>query len=144
MPFIDALALRALLQRVPSDALALPLTDCADFERRFPSAPPFGVELAGERVVNGGAFWIPPYGAAKIEAFAVRFFNARKSVPRMAALLGPLLCVRFALRRLSIEVLERRAHHVLGIPARAIRGASPDIAYDVDTYEEYVYAAERA
>jgi GTP:adenosylcobinamide-phosphate guanylyltransferase len=144
MPFINAQALRAFLQAVPSDALALALTDCADFERRFAGAPAFGIDLAGERVVNGGAFWIPPNAAARIETFAVRFFSARKSAARMAALVGPVFCLRFMLRRLSIEALERHAQHLLGIPARAIRGASPDLAYDVDTLEEYVYAAEHA
>jgi hypothetical protein len=144
MPFIHAQALRAFLQAVPPDALALPLTDCAGFERRFPGAPAFGIELAGERVVNGGAFWIPPNAAAKIEAFAVRFFSARKSLTRMATVLGPVFCVRFMLRRLSIEALELHAQRLLGIPARAIRGAPPDLAYDVDTLEEYDYAAEHA
>ena len=144
MPFVHAEALRAFVKTVPSDALGLPLTDCAAFERRFPGAPAFGIALAGERVVNGGAFWIPAHGAARIEAFAARFFGARKSVTRMAALLGPVFCVRFMLRRLSIESLERHAQRVLGIPAQAIRGASPELAYDVDTLEEYEYAAEHA
>lgn len=144
MPFINAPALRAFVEAVPPDSLALALTGCAEFERRFPGAPPSGVELAGDRVVNGGAFWMPPHAAARIEAFAVPFFNARKSVMRMAALLGPVFCLRFALRRLSVAALERHAQRVLGIPACAIRGASPDLAYDVDTFQEYVYAFERA
>ncbi|HET9393010.1 MAG TPA: nucleotidyltransferase family protein [Candidatus Rubrimentiphilum sp.] len=144
MPFIHAQALLAFLEAVPPDALALPLTSCAVFERRFPGAPPFGVAIGGERVVNGGAFWIPPNAAATVASFAVRFFSARKSVMRMAVLLGPVFCVRFMLRRLSIAALEQHAHHVLGIPARAIRDAPPDLAYDVDTLEEYDYAAEHA
>jgi len=144
MPFVNAQALRAFLQAVPPDALSIPLTDCAEFERRFPGAPPFGIEIAGERVVNGGAFWIPANGAGRIEAFAERFFSARKSVMRMAILLGPVFCVRFMLRRLSIQALECHAQNVLGIAARAVRGAPPELAYDVDTLNEYEYAANHA
>lgn len=143
MPFISAQGLCAFMKAFPPDCLAVPVTDCAAFERQFPGAPPFGIEIGGERVVNGGAFWIPARARARVESLAIRFFNARKSIPRMAALLGPVLCLRFALRRISIAALEREAQRKLGIPARAVRGASPELAYDVDTLEEYVYAAER-
>jgi CTP:molybdopterin cytidylyltransferase MocA len=143
MPFVNAQALRTFMDAFPPDSLAIPVTDCTAFERRFPGAPPFGIEIGGERIVNGGAFWIPARAAAPLESLAIRFFNARKSIPRMAALLGPILCLRFALRRVSIAALEREAQRKLGIPARAVRGASPELAYDVDTLEDYVYAAER-
>ncbi len=143
MPFISAQALRNFMESFPPDSLAVPVTDCAAFERRFPGAPPFGVAIGGERIVNGGAFWIPARARARVESLAIRFFNARKSIPRMAALLGPVLCLRFALRRVSIAALEREAQRKLGIPARAVRGASPELAYDVDTLEEYVYATGR-
>jgi len=144
MPFVNAAALRGFIDAVPRDSLAIPITDCATFEQRFPGAPPFGTAIAGERIVNGGAFWIPAGAAKRVESLAVQFFNARKSIPRMAMLLGPALCIRFALRRVSIAALEREAQHKLGIPAMAIRGAPPELAYDVDTLDEYLYAAERA
>lgn len=142
MPFITAQALREFIAAVPATSLALPLTDCASFERRFPGAPPFGIEIGGERVVNGGAFWIPAGAAWRVEALAIRFFRARKSIARMAMLLGPALCLRFALHRLTIAALEKEAARKLGIAARAIRGAPPELAYDVDTLEEYLYAAQ--
>lgn len=144
LPFIDAAALIEFVRAVPSDALALPLTACAEFERRFPGAPPFGIEIGGERVVNGGVFWIPAGAAGVVEDLAVRFFDARKSVARMAMLLGPALCLQFALRRLTIAALEKHARRRLGFPAVAIRDASPNLAYDIDTLDEYEYAAQRA
>lgn len=143
LPFITASALRAFLDAVPADTLALPLSECAQFEARFPDAPPFGIRLAGDRVVNGGAFWIPARAAETIVALAIRFFQARKSVAKMALLLGPIFCVRFARGRLSVRQLESHATRLLGIPARAIRNAPVELAYDVDTYEEFRYACER-
>ncbi len=140
MPFIDAPAVRRFLQCVAPETLALPLTEWADFQERFPGAPPFGIALAGERVVNGGVFVLPPGSAPRIAAFAAKFFAARKSPLRMAALTGPALLLRFALKRLSIPQLEREAQRLLGIPARGVRGAPAELAYDVDIYPEYEYA----
>lgn len=144
MPFVGAAALREFIEAVPPNALALPVTACTDFDRRFPGAPPFGIEIGGECVVNGGAFWIPARGSAAVEKLAMRFFGARKSLTRMALLLGPVLCLQFAMRRLTIAALEKQARFRLGIPAVAVRGASPDLAYDIDTLDEYVYAEKRA
>ncbi|HEX5273950.1 MAG TPA: NTP transferase domain-containing protein [Candidatus Rubrimentiphilum sp.] len=144
MPFIDGAGLHEFIESAPPAALALPVTACSDFERRFPGAPPFGIDIGGERIVNGGVFWIPARAAPAVEAFAMRFFDARKSLTRMALLLGPVLCLRFGLRRLTIAALEKHARRRLGIPAVAIRGASPDLAYDIDTLDEYVYAEKIA
>lgn len=144
MPFIDGASLSEFVDRVPPETLALPIADFAAFERRFPGAPPFGVRIGGERVVNGGAFLVPAEAAPAIERFAVRFFDARKSVARMALLLGPVLCVQFALHRLTIAALERHATRLLGARAQAVRAAAPELAFDVDTLAEYEYAVAHA
>lgn len=140
MPFITADALRAFLARVPPGTLALPLCEWSDFVRRFPQAPPFGIELAGEKVVNGGAFVIPAGAQERIERFARQFFDARKSVWRMAKLAGPALLLQFAFRRLGVSRIEMRASRLLDVSALAVRSAPPELAFDVDGLEEYRYA----
>lgn len=144
MPFVSAAALKTFVDASPRDALTLPLTEHAQFEARFPGAPPFGITLAGERVVNGGAFLIPPGGTGPIERVAAQLFDARKSPLRMARLAGAGLLARFVFRRLSIAILESRARHLLGFSAFAVRNAPPELAYDVDLLEEYEYALTRA
>ena len=144
LPFINVDALRSFLLQAPAGALALPLTEWQAFERRFPGAPPFGITLCGEKVVNGGVFTIPAHAQSRIEQFATRFFDARKSVWGMARLTGPLLLVQFALRRLSIAKLESTARRLLGTPALAVRGAPAELAYDVDALPEYRYAIDHA
>jgi hypothetical protein len=57
---------------------------------------------------------------------------ARKAPLRLAAVLGPDIVVRFALRRLSIADAERRATTLLGAPAGALRCTHPEIAINVD------------
>lgn len=144
MPFITAATLRAFLERVPDKTLALPLTEWDAFATRFPDAPPFGLSLAGQRVVNGGAFVIPARAQERVEQFAARFFDARKSPWRMARLTGPVLLLQFVLRRLSVAGLERHACRLLGLSAIAVRNAPPELAYDVDVLEEYRYALARS
>lgn len=144
MPFITANAVRAFIDAVPAQTLALPLTEFGDFQKRFPGAPPFGITLAGERVVNGGAFVIPAGAQERIAHVAAQFFDARKSPLRMARLTGAALLLQFLFRRLSVRGLETHAQRLLGIPARAVRGAPPELAYDVDLLDEYRYARERA
>ncbi len=144
MPFITGAAVRSFLNATEPGTLALPLTEWQDFERRFPHAPPFGITLAGEKVVNGGVFAIPADAATRIEAFAKRFFDARKSPLRMARLTGPTLLLQFLFKRLSVAKLQEHAERLLDIPARAVRYAPAELAYDVDILEEYRYAIDRA
>ncbi len=142
MPFVCADALRAFVRAAPPNALGLALAQWSEFIARFPGAPEFGIVLAGEHVVNGGAFMIPAGAARRIERVAAPFFNARKNVWSMARLAGPALLARFAVGRLGVAQLESRAHRLLGIPAKAVHGAAPELAYDVDVLEEYRYAVQ--
>jgi len=140
MPYITATTLLTFVERVPPQTIAMAVTEEEDFVRRFPEAPPHGVRLGNEYVTNGGAFLLPPGSRDAVRKLAARFFEARKSLIRMALLLGPRLLLQFALRRLSIAGLEAHALRVTGIPARAIRGCAPELAYDIDTFPEYEYA----
>ena len=144
MPFITGKTLGAFIEASPDGKIALPLTEWDEFTRRFPNAPPFGITLAGEKVVNGGAFILPAGSCGTIEAFAARFFDARKSPLRMAQLTGVPLLLKFLLRRLSVGALEAHAERLLGIPAKAVRNSPAELAYDVDELEEYTYAVSRA
>jgi hypothetical protein len=142
MPFIDAASLQWFLDRIEPDTLSMPLCEYAAFARRFPDAPPFGVTLAGERVVNAGAFHFPAGSRARVRALATTMFDARKAPWKMATIAGPLILVRFALGRASVSVLEARARRVLGIPVAALRDAPPELAFDADTTPEYGYALD--
>jgi CTP:molybdopterin cytidylyltransferase MocA len=144
MPYIDARVLRWVLERTDSQTLMMPLAEHADFVRRFPDAPPFGITLAGERVVNAGVFHIPAGACARIRRLATTMFEARKAPWKMASIAGLVTLMQFVLGRASVATLEARARRVLGMPVAALRGAPPELAYDADTDAEYVYALEHA
>lgn len=142
MPYITTAAVTSFLERVRPAALAMPLTEIDDFMQRFPGAPPFGITLAGECVVNGGIFHIPAGATARIRSFATALFDARKAPWRMATIAGPMLLLKFALKRLAIAELETRARKVLDMDVAAVRGSAPELAYDADSADEYRYALD--
>lgn len=144
LPYVTAAALAGFLERIPPGAIAMPIVRYDDFAARFPSAPPAGIALAGERVVNGGVFSLPPGSRDRIAALASTFFSARKAPWRMAALIGPIPLARLALGRLGVASIEREALRVVGMPCLAIRDCAPELAFDADTAAEYRYACENA
>ena len=143
LPFASAAGVRDLIARSDGLALSMGLTSHAAFAARFPDAPPAGVTLRGERVVNAGAFVFAPEGVAPVRAFAARLFDARKSPLAMARLLGPGLLMRFALRRLGVTQIEDYARARLAVSLAAVRDCDPTLCYDVDTLAEYRYACTR-
>jgi len=144
MPYVSAEAIVDFLSRVPPGHVALPLAEMDAFARRFPGAPPAGITLAGERVVNGDVFTIPGGSIDAVERVAAKFFQARKRPWQMAGLVSPRLMVRFLFRRLGIGHLEEHARGVLGVSAVAVRGCRPELAFDADNVEEYEYARGHA
>lgn len=142
MPYIDAACVQWVIERTDATTLSMPLAEHVDYVARFPGAPEAGITLSGERVVNGGVFFIPAGAQNTVRSFATSLFQARKAPWRMAAIAGPLMLLRFALGRASVASLESRARAVLGIPVAALRGAPPELAYDADSDADYVYALE--
>jgi CTP:molybdopterin cytidylyltransferase MocA len=140
MPYIDAESLQWVLNRIEPRTLSMPLAEHADFVRRFPDAPPFGITLAGERVVNAGVFYIPSAVRARIRALATTMFEARKAPWKMASIAGPSILLRFAVGRASVAMLEARARRLFTTPVAALRHAPAELAFDADTDAEYAYA----
>lgn len=140
LPYVTAAAVADFIGRVPPKTLSIPLCEHVAFVARFPDAPPAGITLAGERVVNGGVFLIPEGCTESLAAIATQFFDARKRPWQMAGLVGAGILFRFAFRRLSVADLEKRARKTLGVASLGLRNAAPELAFDVDTENEYRYA----
>lgn len=142
LPFVTGAPVAEFVERARAARveLALPLARGSDYEHAFPGAPPHLTRLGDERVANGSVVYFAAGVAPKVLSVSQQFFDARKSLLRMAVLLGPGLLLRFAARRLRIEHLEARAQRVLGIRAGAIRDASPSLCFDIDTIDDYRYA----
>jgi CTP:molybdopterin cytidylyltransferase MocA len=143
MPFATPAAVTDLIARSEPYALTMALAGAHAYETRFPGAPAHSVTLSGERVANGNAFVIAPAAVEPVRAFATKLFDARKSLLKLALLLGPAMCARFAAKRLSLADLEAYGRRRLGVAVGALRGCDPGLCYDVDTLEDYEYARTR-
>ncbi|HEY1655330.1 MAG TPA: NTP transferase domain-containing protein [Candidatus Tumulicola sp.] len=144
LPYVTAAAVTDFVRRSPPSALCVALAEHAVFEHRFPAAPPFGITLARERVVNGGVFSIPPGSCARLGQIAGAFFESRKRPWRMATLVSPFALLRLAFGRLRITEVETLAGKIAGVPAVALRNCAPELGYDADTLLEYRYACRNA
>lgn len=144
LPFAQGRDVLEFLTRVDRSAIGCPLASAAEYERQFPGSATHATELWGERVVNGSMFYLPADAGQRIDAVAQKFFRVRKNAVRMAMLLGPGLLLRYAMKRLTIADLERRAEGMLGLRAQAVRNASPALCYDIDSLGDYAYALARA
>jgi GTP:adenosylcobinamide-phosphate guanylyltransferase len=140
LPFIDAAGLSGFLERSASAELTMALAPGAAYIARFPGASPHLVRCGRETFANGSVFCIDRAAIGALERVAGSFFSARKSLARLATLLGPALCLRFIFRRLTITDIEQRAATVLGVRARAIVDAAPGLCYDVDDQADWTYA----
>jgi CTP:molybdopterin cytidylyltransferase MocA len=144
MPFLTDIAITQFVLRATIADVALPLASGSAYERAYPGAPVHVTQIGRERIANGSIVYFGPGVAPKILDTCERLFSARKSLLRMAALLGPRLLVRYVMGRLAIDDIEARATQLFGIRARAIRDSDPALCFDIDTIADYRYACERA
>lgn len=144
MPFVTGTAVDDFVSRAREFDVALPVAEAEDYRREYPGSPDHITTIGRDRIANGSVVYFGAGIAPRALDVAQRLFDARKSLTRMAALLGPALLVRFAFGRLRIEHVERRGASLLGLDVRAIRNASPALCYDIDTLEDLTYARDRA
>jgi len=140
LPFVSTAALADFVSRAEGAGVAMALADADAYAADFPGAPAHAIRLGDERIANGSVFLLDGAAIEPVAATAGRFFTARKSLLRLALLLGPVLLAKFALRRLRIRDVEARARAVLGVDARAIRACAPATCYDVDSLADWTYA----
>lgn len=142
LPFITAESAARFFDaaRASGAEIALPLTTAQRYGDVYPGAPPHITTLGGERVANGSVFYFARAAGPKLLVLAQSLFEARKSLTRMALLLGPQLALKYATRSLRIDDIERRARARFGVDARAVRDCAPDLCFDIDDLADYTYA----
>jgi len=60
----------------------------------------------------------------------------------MACIMGPRLLLAWATRRLTQAALITRAETLLGASVQVVDRTDPALAYDMDTLDDYEYAAQ--
>ena len=141
LPFLTEDALIRFLDACPKSAeVAVPVISQAAMEARFPGLPGEYVPLREGLVTTGCVFLVSPEVLRRNRAHIEAIFAARKNQIAMARLLGLNFILRYILRRLSIKDIEKQCRRILNCSGAAILDSAPELAFDMDTPEEYVYA----
>ena len=144
LPLITAGAVRAFVQACRPDVqIAAGMVRADAYRQAFPDAPPSEFVTLAETgpVTLAGLFQIRPDLLTRRAALCDALFAARKSQRRMAGVIGPKLLWQLATRTLRLASLTQRAEQLLGGPAQVILDADPTLACDLDTWDDYTYAA---
>lgn len=124
-------------------ATCYPVIPRAACEERFPGARRTYARLREGEFTGGNLFYLAPEAVAPVLALLERFYRARKSPLRLAALLGVGVFLRFLAGRLSIRDVERRFRQLTGCAGRAVICPDPEVGMDVDKPEDWRLVQER-
>jgi hypothetical protein len=143
LPALDAQAVDEFVDAVIARDLDVAY---ACLERRYhdpvyPEFPHTWARLRDGRYCGGGLVALRPRVLPRLSMFLEALGRARKSPLRLAGLFGWDTLARFAIGRLTIEHVERRASKLLGARAGAVRCTHPQVALNVDRIEDVARAA---
>jgi GTP:adenosylcobinamide-phosphate guanylyltransferase len=110
-------------------------------EARYPDVPHTWARLRDGTFCGGGCVLLRPRAFPALEGFLDRLGSARKNPLRLARIFGWDVMARYAVGRLGVVNLERRAAELLGAPVAAARCTRPEIAVNVDRPSDVALAA---
>lgn len=141
LPFLDAGLIRRFVDLCPSDrAITVPLTSRAEWEARFPGSTAMFVTLGDGQWTTGCAYLLDAEALERSMPQIERVFAQRKSKLGMVRLLGPVFAYRYLTKTLTVPQIEAKIQAMLGCTGAAVRGAPPELAYDIDDVEDLAFA----
>lgn len=141
LPFLTPRALQSFMENARHyGELAVPVVTREDFLARFPGAPNRFERVDGRELTMGSVFYFSgPLLRANLPLLR-DFTKYRKSPLRLAVLLGFEVLWGFITKSITLDALERRASALTGGTVRAVPGSAAELAYDIDTADDYNFA----
>ncbi len=140
LPFVTAEAINRFVDACPPDVqLCYAIARREVFDARFPGSPSTYARLRDGEFVAGCAMMVEPAALLARAEWIRQVAQRRKSLWRLAMLAGWYVLWKYATRQLRVADVERRAEQLLGMRCRAVE-CDPELAYDIDTPQEYEYA----
>jgi CTP:molybdopterin cytidylyltransferase MocA len=139
LPFLSAESIRAFVQACPQEAdISIPIISANAFETQFPGTASAYVPLKSGSVTVGCVFMLSPEALLRARGHIETLFEARKSNLALARVVGMSTILRLLTKRLDVHHIEARCSRVLGVRGVGVRGAPPELAYDMDTLEDFL------
>jgi GTP:adenosylcobinamide-phosphate guanylyltransferase len=134
IPLLTPQAVRDLVERCEGQALDLgyPIVERQVMEAQYPGSGRTFVPLVEGNFAGGDLFYLRPPVFRDNAAMFASLSARRKSAWQLARLMGAAIPLRYALKRLRIRDLERRAQRLLRADCRAIISPFAELAMDVD------------
>jgi len=107
-------------------------------ESQYPTLSHTWARLADGVFCGTGLVVLRPRFLPRILTILEQLATARKAPWRLAAVLGLPMLLRYAGGILSIADIERRASRLLGAQARGIRTEDPELAINIDRFDDLV------
>jgi GTP:adenosylcobinamide-phosphate guanylyltransferase len=136
LPAVTGAAIDMFVREIPEDVeIAVPIVTRAQFLRRFPNAPNKFVRTAEGEVTMCSAFFFTGRALKINLGLGMDTYRSRKNPLKLAAILGPSVAFQLLRGRLCLEAVEGRVSRICDAKARVVRVDAPELAYDVDCWE---------
>jgi GTP:adenosylcobinamide-phosphate guanylyltransferase len=142
IPFITPEALEDFINcsRATGADFCYPVVEKNENDKKFPDMERTYVKTKEGFFTGGNIFYINPEVVKRCLVIADKLIGARKNPFKMAKIVSMGLLINLALGNLSIKKVEKRFSKILGIKARAVISAYPEIGNDVDKPADVVAA----
>jgi GTP:adenosylcobinamide-phosphate guanylyltransferase len=118
----------------------VPIVERDRYLQRFPNSRSMFVRLRDDSWTMGCCFVLNVETFMRIRPRVEEVFANRKSPIGMAKLLGGGFLLRFLTKQLSVPDIESKVTTLLSCSGRAVRGAAPELAFDIDDVDDFEYA----
>jgi hypothetical protein len=121
-----------------------PILRKEQFVAAFPDSQIEYARLEDGYYTGGCVFLLSPRPLLANRPLIERVFSSRKSLIKLASLLGWRFVVKMLSRRLSVDDCVRRGSQIIGCDCRVVVDSPPEIALDLDNISDYNFAVLHA
>ncbi len=141
LPFLTPQAVAHFLNACRDEAhIGVPVVRGEVFDTHFPNTVSEYVSLKEGQVTIGCVFQISPEALFRARPQIEQLFEARKNILAMARTVGVGTILRLLTKQLAVRHIEARCQKAIGCSGYAVMDAHPELAYDIDTIEDYKIA----
>jgi len=124
----------------PEKDMYLPIINRPEFEVKFPGIENTYMPLRDGEWTAGCAYLVTVKSFLQAIPHIERVFQNRKSKVGMAKLLGPVFLAKYLTRQVDVPQVLAKVESIIRCSGAAVRGAAPELAFDIDFLDDYEYA----
>jgi molybdopterin-guanine dinucleotide biosynthesis protein A len=117
-----------------------PVLTKKEFIEAYPESKILYARLRDGLYTGGCVFMINPSALLANREMIERVFNSRKSLVKLAGILGWSFVIKMLTRTLSIDDCVKRGSELIGCKCRVVADSPPELAYDLDDINDFEYA----